>query len=341
MTNAAYQAVLAELEKLLPPRAVSHMLKQGLAALGRTPATLAVDDIAPLLRGPLLAYLKQQLHGERAADAVEGIIARLHDPAARLLEQTPAWTEKLRTETEELTAKLSHYNLYFDWPEVQEFRSRVNEARLKVLAGADAREELDGARARLGEVEDRLAGELAGQTRRIRKLAGAAAALPESEDRQFRRLHTMIRQLEQGLEQQVLMPAELAHAEELLAGLARAGTQPEAAAAGPAGQLARLEAEFVRQGGPRTETGRRLRQLLDRLHGLAGAGPVPEGAPAREFADLSARAGQLLETVRAEAAAARSIAGELNEPGSLDRLLLNLAPGQAAGTADADSGEDK
>lgn len=316
MTNAAYQAVLAELEKLLPPRAVSHMLKQGLAALGRTPATLTASDIEPLLRGPLHAYLRQQLHGERATAAVANILERLNDPSKRLLEQTPAWTEKMRQETEELTAKLSHYNLYFDWPEVQELRSRVNEARTQLLGGEDVRERLDDARVQLGQVQERLAAELAEQTRRITELTAAAGGHAAGDDRRARRLRTLVRQLLAGMEQEVLMPAELARAERLLAELdeEEAGRQPGNT---PAERLGRLGEQLASLGTGRSEKMAELRSLLARLE---------SGDASGQAAELG-RAEELLKEVLAEAEAKRSIAGGLSSPGSLDRLLDSLGPG--------------
>lgn len=333
MTNAAYQAVLAELEKLLPPRAVSHMLKEGLAALGRTPATLSVADIEPLLRGPLHGYLRQQLHDDRAAAAVEAIIGRLHDPSARLLEQTPAWTEKLRGETEELTARLSHYNLYFDWPEVQDLRSRVNQVHAQLESGTDVREQLDEARARLVRLEDRLSAELGEQTRRISALQAAAGAVTEGSDRRARRLHTLIRQLQDGMEQQVLMPAELGRAERLLDELLEPVPAPgtaevteAAAAVSMPERLARLENELAENTRHRTQTGDQLAQLLTQLRVAAEAGPSITPAEQEELTSGVARAEELLHDLKAEAEAARTIAGSLSSPGSLERLLSSIGP---------------
>lgn len=209
MTNAAYQVLIRELEQLLPPRVVSRSLKDGLASLGKTPEDVTLADLSTLLRGPLKRQLEALLPPGRAEKATEEIIGRITDPDARLLQQTPAFEQKVRSELEELTAKLRPFNLYFEWPEVQKYRAQLQLIREEMDAEGNVAVLIREAREQLELLQQKLEDQLVLQAGELAELNEALERLRSLGGPRVRRLENLLNQISQAQEQRTLMPAEI------------------------------------------------------------------------------------------------------------------------------------
>lgn len=209
MTNAAYQVLIRELEQLLPPRVVSRSLKDGLASLGKTPEDVTLADLSTLLRGPLKRQLEALLPPGRAEKATEEIIGRITDPDARLLQQTPAFEQKVRSELEELTAKLRPFNLYFEWPEVQKYRAQLQLIREEMDAEGNVAVLIREAREQLELLQQKLEDQLVLQAGELAELNEALERLRSLGGPRVRRLENLLNQISQAQQQRTLMPAEI------------------------------------------------------------------------------------------------------------------------------------
>jgi len=209
VTNAAYQVLIRELEQLLPPRVVSRSLKDGLASLGKTPEDVTLADLSTLLRGPLKRQLEALLPPGRAEKATEEIIGRITDPDARLLQQTPAFEQKVRSELEELTAKLRPFNLYFEWPEVQKYRAQLQLIREEMDAEGNVAVLIREAREQLELLQQKLEDQLVLQAGELAELNEALERLRSLGGPRVRRLENLLNQISQAQEQRTLMPAEI------------------------------------------------------------------------------------------------------------------------------------
>ncbi len=209
MTNAAYQAVIRELEQVLPPRVVSRSLKDGLAYLGRTPEDVTVADLETLLRGPMLRQLQALLPAGKAEEAVAGMLERILDPEERLLHQTPAFGEKIRTDLAELNAALRPFNLYFEWPEVQKLRAQLQLVEEEAESGSEVAGLFAEARDQLGVIRQKLEDQLVLQAGELAELEEAQERLSSLGGPRVRRLENLVTRIREGQKNRLLMPAEI------------------------------------------------------------------------------------------------------------------------------------
>ena len=280
MTNAAYQVLIRELEQLLPPRVVSRSLKDGLASLGKTPEDVTLADLSTLLRGPLKRQLEALLPPGRAEKATEEIIGRITDPDARLLQQTPAFEQKVRSELEELTAKLRPFNLYFEWPEVQKYRAQLQLIREEMDAEGNVAVLIREAREQLELLQQKLEDQLVLQAGELAELNEALERLRSLGGPRVRRLENLLNQISQAQEQRTLMPAEIEKARLLSVDLRKLLESSVYATSEP---LDEIDIEATAELLPE-EVNARLRQLdLDNEQHRRTAAPAvrqPAGLPA-------------------------------------------------------------
>lgn len=231
MTNAVYQAFVQELEKVLPPRVVSRSLKTGLESLNRTPHDVTLEDLESLLHdGPLREQLQAMLPADKAAVALANLLERVRDPEERLLHQTPAFGQKIRTSVAEFKEALRPFNLYFEWPEVQKLRAQVQLIEEGLSQDAGVAELLSDARDQLGLLRQKLEDQLVRQARELNELAEAMEELRGLEDPRVRRFENLVAHINRAQENRTLAAAEIEHARLLSADLRKLpGASPYAA----------------------------------------------------------------------------------------------------------------
>lgn len=331
MTNAVYQATIAELEAIMSPRVVSRSLQEGLRALGKSPLEVDLDDVEQILKGQVYRQLQVTMPVTEAKAKVVDILERLRalgEAAPRRDAAPPQQAASL----EALEASLRPYNLYFEWPEVQKLRAQLQLLRREQAAGRDASRLLQEARAQLMTVERKLEDQLVEQARALGDLRDAFEAVKALGGPRVRRLEGLLGQIEAAQRQRHLAPAEVERAETLILELRKllessvvlgAEPQPDAPEAldpdryAPdiGAKLRRLEREGERQ----------ALEKLRRRYGVL-LGYAPELA-----SDLEALAAQLEQEtpIAAELAAleARLERREARERQGLEAELRALAEG--------------
>lgn len=225
--NSVYQAIIAALESVLPPRVVSLVLREGLTQVGRTAADLRLEDVEPILTGPAFRRLQTTMSAEQARAAVEGFLASV--PAA--VEAAPEETstpptgaaqadgdaDSGRARLEALRDALRPFNLYFDWPEVRKLRAQLQLAEEEVEANLDAGASLDEAHAQLEVVRQKLEDRLVIQARELAELEEAFEVVVSLGGPRVRRLDALIGQIRQAQRSREVAEAEIERA----AGIAR------------------------------------------------------------------------------------------------------------------------
>lgn len=212
VTNAAYQAFVQELEKVLPPRVVSRSLKDGLQSLDRTPDNVTLQELETLLRGQMHRQLQAMLPPAKAAEAMANLLERINDPEGRLLQQTPAFGEQVRNDLSELREALRPFNLYFEWPEVQKLRAQLQLADDEVSNGGQVTALLAEAREQLGLLRQKLEDQLVLQAGELDELAEAHERLSSLGGPRVRRLESLMTHIQRAQEMRTLVPAEIEQA---------------------------------------------------------------------------------------------------------------------------------
>lgn len=212
MTNAAFQAVVQELEKVLPPRVVSRSLKDGLQSLNRTPEDVTVADLEQVLRGPVLRQLESLLPGPKAQGTISALIEKIQDPDGQLLHQTPAFGQKLRDDLGQLTEALRPFNLYFEWPEVQKVRAQLQLIGDELSAGTDITPLLAAAREQFRLLRQKLEDQLVLQARELAELEEALDRLRSLGGPRVRRLENLISYITKAQDKGTLATAEIEQA---------------------------------------------------------------------------------------------------------------------------------
>lgn len=347
MTNAVYQATIAELEALMSPRVVSRSLQEGLRALGKSPLEVDLADVEQILKGQVYRQLQVTMPVTEAKAKIVDIMERLRalDEAAprRDRNAAPPAPAQQSEGLEALEESLKPYNLYFEWPEVQKLRAQLQLLRREQEAGHDASRLLQEARAQLAAVERKLEDQLVEQARALGDLQDAFETVKALGGPRVRRLEGLLGQVEAAQRQRHLAPAEVERAEKLILELRKllessvvlgAEPQTEAAALDPdryapdvGAKLRRIDRQGERQ---------TLEKLKKRYAVLLGYAP--------ELAsDLDALAAQLEqeEPVAAELAAleARLESREARERQGLEAELRALAEGLSRLPEELDTGE--
>lgn len=212
VTNAAYQAFVQELEKVLPPRVVSRSLKDGLQSLDRTPDNVTLGELETLLRGQMHRQLQAMLPPAKADEAMANLLERINDPEGKLLQQTPAFGEKVRNDLGGLKEALRPFNLYFEWPEVQKLRAQLQLADEEIHKGGQVTALLSEAREQLNLLRQKLEDQLVMQARELAELDEAHERLRSLGGPRVRRLENLMTHIQRAQEKCTLVPAEIEQA---------------------------------------------------------------------------------------------------------------------------------
>lgn len=215
MTNPVYQAIIRELETVLPPRVVSRALKDGLKQLGKGAFDVTIPDLETLLHDQVHRQLLGIMSTEKARDAVASMLERLkllgegNGPA---LQPT---AEAERAALQELKRDLQPFNLYFEWPEVQKLRAQVQLIATETSAGKPAAASISEAKQQLALVQQKHEDHLVLQAQELAELEAAFEHVSSLGGPRVRRLETLLRQVTLNQKQRTLASAELARARKL------------------------------------------------------------------------------------------------------------------------------
>jgi len=216
MVNPIYQAVVRELETVLPPRVVSQSLQEGLREVGKAPDALSLEDAERLLKAQVFRRLQTALSAEGAKEKVREILGRLE--AAQSTPPAPSLHAQARA-IKELGGALKPFNLYFEWGETQKLRAQLQLLEAEHAAGRDARELIGAARAQLGALQQKLEDQLTRQERELAALESTAEAVRTLQSPKVRRLENLLNLVRGAQEARQLAPAEIGRARQLAADL--------------------------------------------------------------------------------------------------------------------------
>lgn len=240
MSNPIYQAAIAELEQVLPPRVVSRALKEGMVQQNQTPDTIGVDDFDAILKGSVYRQLQVSMPPEKAKQTVAEIMERLQavasggEAALDVGEATEteaeqpeegaeapagvASTDMLRRQEEELVglrAALKPFNLYFEWPEVQKLRAQIQLLEEEHRNQRDASGLIEEAHHQLSTVRQKLEDQLVIQAREMAELEEAFEQVQSIGGVKVRRLENLVGHIREAQSGRQLAPAELERARKI------------------------------------------------------------------------------------------------------------------------------
>ena len=326
MTNAVYRTTIEALEAVMSPRAVSRSLQEGLSSLGKTPATVSVEDVEGILKGQVFRLLQATMPAVAAKETVRKLLDKLEPLRAPAGAAAVDLSEQGRA-LDELQRGLKRFNLYFEWPETQKLRTQVGLLKADHEAGRAADALVKDARAGLSALERKLEDHLVAQARELGELEAGLESVKTLESPKVRRLESLIGQIGRAQEARELAPAEGERARKLvtdLRKLAGTGAAPETLPPEAGlldvnnGALPTTDVHAARadpEGDPTETRDERLRRIdaENELHKLE--------ALTREFGELFAHQPAWAE----ETARRRALVGDAGDPEveALSSLLTN------------------
>lgn len=232
MTNRVYQITVQELETVLSPRVVSRSLQEGLKQVGKTPETVAYDDIDKILKAYIYRQLQVALPVDKAKEKVKDVLARLEEVreggaprAAKDAEAPPPQQQAAAKDNalaqqqqtlDELREAIRPFNLYFEWPETQKLRAQLQLLEEEQEQGREAPQLVSGARSQLKTLEQKLEDQLVTQADELSKLETAYEQVEDVGGYKVRRLDKIIRQVRAAQEERQLATGEIDRAKKLV-----------------------------------------------------------------------------------------------------------------------------
>ncbi|MDF1524338.1 MAG: hypothetical protein P1P87_16165, partial [Trueperaceae bacterium] len=229
--NPLYQALVRELETLMPPRVASPVLRSGLAAVGADPASLDLAQVSALLKGTVFRQLQATRTSDQARAAVAELLERLTALAApstpvaaadegdaipsRRADGDGADDERIA----HVQAELRPLNLYFGWAEVRKLRAQVQLIDDEKGAGRDPGSLVDEAEAQLALVHQKVEDHLVLQARDLADLEESLEVVAGLGGSRVRRLEALIATVREAQSQRTVAEAEVERAQTLARGL--------------------------------------------------------------------------------------------------------------------------
>ncbi len=215
--NAVYQATLKLFEADPSLTTVQASLLEGLAKLGKTPSTATVRDLEKSMKSSVYKQLQVILPPANAKNLVQNLINSLQSLEA--LESAPVAAVAPKTGSSALEEGLKRFNLYFEWPEVQKFRSQLSVLREQQALGRDAPELQRDALEQLEGLERKLQDLLVRQAQDIAELRNGFDRVRTMGGPRVKRLETLIDQIGDAQGSATLAPAEVERARKLVVDL--------------------------------------------------------------------------------------------------------------------------
>lgn len=216
--NAVYLATLKLFEADPSLTTVQASLLEGLGKLGKTPNTATVRDLEKVMKSSVYKQLQVILPPANAKNLVQNLINSLQGLEA--LETLPVGVVAPKSGfSPVLEDGLKRFNLYFEWPEVQKFRSQLSVLREQQALGRDAPELQRDASAQLEALERKLQDLLVRQAQDIAELLGGFDRVRTMGGPRVKRLETLIDQIGDAQGSATLAPAEVERARKLVVDL--------------------------------------------------------------------------------------------------------------------------
>ena len=216
--NAVYQATLKLFEADPSLTTVQASLLEGLGKLGKTPSTATVRDLEKAMKSSVYKQLQVILPPANAKNLVQSLINSLQSFEA--LEGLPVNAVAPKSGSSPVLEEgLKRFNLYFEWPEVQKFRSQLSVLREQQALGREALELQRDAGAQLEALERKLQDLLVRQAQDIAELQGGFDRVRTMGGPRVKRLETLIDQIGDAQGSATLAPAEVERARKLVVDL--------------------------------------------------------------------------------------------------------------------------
>ena len=202
----------------MSPRAVSRSLQEGLTSLGKTPATVNVEDVEQILKGQVFRQLQATMPAVAAKEAIHKLLTKLE----ALRQSAPSPAADLRGQgraLDELQNALKPFNLYFEWPETQKLRTQIGLLKTDHEAGRAAHGLVEDARAQLGALRQKLEDHLVAQARELSDLEAGLESVKTLGGSKVRRLESLTGQIRRAQDERELASAEVERARKLVTDL--------------------------------------------------------------------------------------------------------------------------
>ncbi len=225
--NAIYTAVLKFFESDANLKVVRGSLADGLERLNKSPSNASARDIEKVLKSNIYKQLQVSLSPASAKALVQQVldeIAKVEASSTAANTVTaPAEAsaggqnvEKQGHALAPLEEGLKRFNLYFEWPEVQKFRSQVTVIREQQVSGRSVPDLLREAQVQLEGLERKLQDLLVRQAQDIAELQSGFEKVKSMGGPRIKRLDSLLGQISDAQQSQTLAPAEVERARKLV-----------------------------------------------------------------------------------------------------------------------------
>lgn len=217
--NAIYEATVKLLGSDLPTPTLQQSLTEGLSRLGRDETSVNFRDMEKVLKSSVYRQLQVHLPAAAAKNRIQQVITTLSEFDTP--ENNPSSTsiqgglEHQGQMVATLEDALKRFNLYFEWPEVQKFRSQLQVIRSQHSAGKAVPDLLKNAQDQLDALEQRLQELLVRQARDLAELQADLERVRSIGGPRIKRLQAMITEITQAQTSSTLAPAEVERARKL------------------------------------------------------------------------------------------------------------------------------
>ena len=223
--NQIYQATLKLLESDPDTRGFQAIFEEGLSRLGKTPNDANVREIEKALKSNVYRQLQVSLPASAAKEKIQSILAKvaLLDAPASVSQAANAQAELIRQAAliVPLDAGQKRFTLYFEWSEVQKFRSQLKVIQEQQAAGNLIPDLLRDASRQLELLEEKLQDSLVRQGQDINELLAGFERVKSMGGPRVKRLESLIGQISESQSSQSLAPAEVERARKLVVELRR------------------------------------------------------------------------------------------------------------------------
>ncbi len=217
--NAIYEATVKLLGSDLPTPTLQQSLTEGLSRLGRDETSVNFRDMEKVLKSSVYRQLQVHLPAAAAKNRIQQVITKLEEfdtpdnnPSSTSIQSALEHQGQTVTALEDA---LKRFNLYFEWPEVQKFRSQLQVIRAQHSAAKAVPDLLKNAQDQLDALERRLQELLVRQARDLAELQADLERVRSIGGPRIKRLQAMITEITQAQTSSTLAPAEVERARKM------------------------------------------------------------------------------------------------------------------------------
>lgn len=236
--NQIYQATLKLLESDPDTQGFQAILEEGLSRLGKTPTDASGREIEKALKSNVYRQLQVSLPANAAKEKIQSILAKvslMDAPASvSLAANFQAELERQAAFIAPLEAGQKRFTLYFEWSEVQKFRSQLKVIQEQQLLGNLIPDLLRDATRQLELLEAKLQDSLVRQGQDINELLAGFERVRSMGGPRVKRLESLIGQISESQASLSLAPAEVERARKLVVELRKLVESSVVAVSAPA-----------------------------------------------------------------------------------------------------------